>query len=73
MRSPFAFLVRSCLLHHNLFNEHLCARGDVEEVDALGHAFHTDLFSVFGIAVGNHLTHAVVHCIAVLGIASVDV
>ena len=52
---------------------HLCARGEAEEVNALGHAVNADLFSAFGNTLSHHLTHAIVHYIAVLGIATVDV
>ena len=62
-----------CLFHNDLFDAHLCASGDAEEVDALGHVIDIDLFGALGFAAGHHLTHAVEHHIAVLGIATIDV
>ena len=62
-----------CLLHNHLLNAHLCARGEVQEVDALTHAAAVNLLSAVGSTVGYHLTHAVVKHIAVLGVVAFDV
>ena len=48
------------------------ARGKAEEVDAIGQATDVDLCVARGIAFGNFLSHAVVHLIGELGIASAD-
>ena len=51
---------------------HLRARGEAEEVDTLVHAADADLGVARDSAVGDFLTHAVVHLVAELGIAAVD-
>ena len=62
-----------CLFDHNLLDAHLRARGEAQEVNALGQVAHIDLLRATTVAVGHHLTHAVVHHEAVVGIAATDV
>ena len=55
------------LFHHDLFDQDLSASGEVQEVNSLFHAAAVDLMSAIGVAIGDHLAHAVVKHIAVLG------
>ena len=71
--ASFFHIDRSFLFHHDLFDAHLCARSEAEEVDALFQTIDVDLAVALGVALSHRLTHAVVEHVAELGIASIDV